>query len=191
MTSLIGRYRAFRQSPHFAQILKFGTVSVISTIVSQAMLFLFYPHILDTAMGANVVATCIATVPAYTLNRRWTWGKRGKSHLWKEVVPFWVLAFIGLVLSTVIVGVAAKNAHVISNSHTVKITVVHLANLFSYALIWAGRYTILNKWLFGPSTHRSQVAAVDTSAAERTPGEPAPVRVPVSDNELALRDPGN
>lgn len=181
MPSLIGRYHAARQSPHFAQILKFGTVSVISTIVSQAMLFLFYPHILDTAMGANVVATSIATVPAYTLNRRWTWGKRGKSHLWKEVVPFWVLAFVGLVLSTVIVGVAAKNAHVISNSHTVKVTVVHLANLFAYALIWVARYSILNKWLFGPTTQKPSTVVVDTVAVEQTVSEP----------ELVPLDPAN
>lgn len=185
MSSLIGRYRAFRQSPHFAQILKFGTVSVISTLVSQAMLFLFYPHILDTAMGANVVATSIATVPAYTLNRRWTWGKRGKSHLWKEVVPFWVLAFVGLVLSTVIVGVAAKNAHVISPSHTVKVTVVHLANLFAYALIWAARYSILNKWLFGPSTQKS--GAVDTAAVLEVPAG----LEPVAEAELVPMDPTN
>ena len=42
-------------------------------------------------------------MPAYYLNRAWVWGKRGKSHLTKEVVPFWAFAFSGLVLSTIIV----------------------------------------------------------------------------------------
>ena len=53
-----------------------------------------------TARAANVVACAVATVPSYYLNRCWAWGRRGRSHLWKEVVPFWVIAFAGLALST-------------------------------------------------------------------------------------------
>jgi putative flippase GtrA len=185
MSSLIGRYRAFRASPHYARIWKFATVSLIATAVSQTMLFIFYPHLLDTAMGANVVATCISTVPAYYLNRRWTWGKRGKSHLWKEVMPFWIIALVGLILSTVIVGIAAKNADRISPSADVKNLVVHLANLFSYALIWVARYAILNKFLFGSGTHGSvdgavvETVAVEPTAAAAASSAVEPALVPV------------
>jgi len=190
MSSLTGRYRAFRASPHFTRIWKFAAVSLIATAVSQTMLFIFYPHVLDTAMGANVVATCISTVPAYYLNRRWTWGKRGKSHLWKEVMPFWIIALVGLVLSTVIVGIAAKNADRISSSHEVKIIVVHLANLFSYALIWLARYSILNRFLFGPATQTpSSDAIVDTVAVEQ-PAPPASLPV-VVEPALVPRDPSS
>ncbi|MGO8875311.1 MAG: GtrA family protein [Acidimicrobiales bacterium] len=190
MSSLTGRYRAFRASPHFTRIWKFAAVSLIATAVSQTMLFIFYPHVLDTAMGANVVATCISTVPAYYLNRRWTWGKRGKSHLWKEVMPFWIIALVGLVLSTVIVGIAAKNADRISSSHEVKIIVVHLANLFSYALIWVARYSILNRFLFGPATQTpSSDAIVDTVAVEQ-PAPPASLPV-VVEPALVPRDPSS
>jgi len=190
MSSLTGRYRAFRASPHFTRIWKFAAVSLIATAVSQTMLFIFYPHLLDTAMGANVVATCISTVPAYYLNRRWTWGKRGKSHLWKEVMPFWIIALVGLVLSTVIVGIAAKNADRISSSHEVKIIVVHLANLFSYALIWVARYSILNRFLFGPATQTpSSDAIVDTVAVEQ-PAPPASLPV-VVEPALVPRDPSS
>ncbi|HXY45397.1 MAG TPA: GtrA family protein [Acidimicrobiales bacterium] len=159
MSSLIGRYRAFRSGPHFRRFLKFATVSLITTAVSQAILFGLYPHPLDTAMGSNVIATCVATVPAYYLNRRWTWGKRGKSHLWKEVMPFWIIALIGLVLSTLMVGLAAHNADRITSSHEGKIIIVHLANFITYGLIWVGRYSILNKFLFGEGTHSARAAA--------------------------------
>jgi putative flippase GtrA len=160
MSSLIGRFRAFRASPHFTRILKFGTVSLIATAVSQTILFAIYPHLVPSAMGSNGIATAISTVPAYTLNRRWTWGKRGKSHLWKEVVPFWAMAFICLVLSTIIVGVAAKNAHSISTAPHFKTLLVHVANLFSYALIWVARYSLLNRFLFGTHTHENADGAV-------------------------------
>ncbi len=101
MSSLIGLAAACRRSPHFKRVLKFGTVSVISTVIAQSVLFLTYDvgHI-ASAMVCNVIATAVSTFPAYYLNRTWTWGKRGKSHIWREVAPFWILAFIGLVFST-------------------------------------------------------------------------------------------
>lgn len=184
MSSTVGRYRAFRASPHFVRIWKFAAVSLVATAVSQSLLFLFYPHIVSSAMGSNVIATAVSTVPAYYLNRRWTWGKRGKSRLWREVVPFWVIAFVGLVLSTVIVGIAAKNAGRISPSTEVKEIVVHVANLFAYGLIWVGRYTILNRFLFGPGTQaggaRVLVGAVTAeqpvaATATTASGSPAPL----------------
>jgi putative flippase GtrA len=165
MSSLIGRFGAFRQSPHFTRIWKFATVSVITTTIAQGLLFVVYPHLVASAMGSNIIVTSIATVPAYWLNRTWTWGKRGKSHLWKEVMPFWVMAFVGLVLSTVIVGLAAKNADRISSAHDVKVAIVHFANFFSYGLIWIARYSLLNKYLFGTSTQGSP-AGTDEDAVD-------------------------
>ena len=36
---------------------------------------------------ANILANVLATIPSYWLNRRWVWGKGGKSHFWREVGP--------------------------------------------------------------------------------------------------------
>jgi putative flippase GtrA len=154
MSSLIGRFRAFRASPHFSRMWKFLTVSLISVVISQGVLFICYPHLVPSAMASTVIATAVSTVPAYYLNRAWTWGKRGKSHVWKEMVPFWSMAFIGLVLAVLIVGIAAKSAHLISTAPHFKTLVVHVAYLGSYAVIWFGRYTLINKFLFGTHTHQ-------------------------------------
>jgi len=163
MASLTSRARAYRQSAHFTRLWKFASVSVISTIITQGVLFMTY-HVLTlaSAMECNVIATCVATVPAYYLNRTWTWGKRGKSNPWREVMPFWVIAFIGLVLSTVAVGVAAHNADHISQSRDVRALVVQFANLSTYAVIWVGRYIIFNRFLFGETS--SDAVAADASA---------------------------
>jgi putative flippase GtrA len=166
MASLTSRVRAYRQSPHFTRLWKFASVSVISTIITQGVLFMTY-HVLTlaSAMECNVIATCVATVPAYYLNRTWTWGKRGKSHPWREVMPFWVIAFIGLVLSTVAVGVAAHNADHFSHSRDVRALVVQFANLSTYALIWVGRYVIFNRFLFGEQSSDGGGVAADESVA--------------------------
>jgi len=183
MSSLIGRLRAVRNSPHFSRIWKFGTVSLVATAVSQTVLFIVYPHLVSSAMLSTIIATAVSTVPAYYLNRAWTWGKRGKSHLWKEVVPFWAMAFIGLVLATVIVGVAAKNAHDISTAPHFKTLLVHFAYLFSYGLIWVARYSVMNRFLFGTHTHVQAGTVVDTVAREvpsASASAPAAAKGPVS-----------
>src|SRR5579875_623236 len=153
MPALIERARAARQSAHAKRLLKFAAVSVVATIITQTVLFVTYDVFsIASAMVCNVIATAVSTVPAYWLNRTWTWGERGKSHPWKEVAPFWSIAFVGLVLSTLAVGLAAHNADQLSSSKLVERGFVQFANLFTYALIWVGRYFVFNRFLFGEST---------------------------------------
>lgn len=143
------RARRFVHSDVFSKLWRYGSVSVISTILTNALLFLFYNTLaIGTAMECNVIATSITTIPAYYLNRNWTWRKSGRSHLWREVVPFWAIAFISLVISTVAVGVAAHNADHISNSKLVRSLLVNAANIVTYGTIWVVKFIIFNKYMF-------------------------------------------
>jgi len=114
------------------------------------------------------LATSITTIPAYYLNRTWTFGKSGKSHVWREVVPFWTIAFASLALSTVAVGVAAHNAdHVISrtshNASLYKSLLIVFANGFTYACIWIGKFVLYKKYLFAhPEAAITDGEAVDS-----------------------------
>ena len=80
--------------------LKYSAVSIINVAVGQALLVLF-AALLHNAWVANILAVCLSAIPAYYLTRAWVWGKKGKSHLTKEVLPFWGFAFAGLIMSTV------------------------------------------------------------------------------------------
>lgn len=181
MARLTERVRALRRSGHLLRLVKFGAVSVVSTVVTQSILFLCYDVLtVGSAMVCNVIATSCATVPAYWLNRTWTWGKRGKSHPWKEVAPFWIIAFAGLVLSTVAVGIAAHNADQISHSHLARKVFVQLANFFTYGCIWVARYVIFNRYLFGPRTITGPVGAISFEQQIAEGAEPAAQTVPVA-----------
>src|SRR4051794_4175636 len=81
------------RSPEGKKLIRYSTVSVISIAVSQVVLLLCFGALHWSARWANVTAVAVGTVPSYELNRKWAWGKRGKSHMWKEVAPFWALAF--------------------------------------------------------------------------------------------------
>ena len=159
MPSPVERARRFVRSDVFAKLWRYGSVSVISTLLTNGLLFLFYDALnVGTAMECNVLATTITTLPAYYLNRNWTWRKSGKSHLWREVVPFWAIAFVSLVISTVAVGVAAHNADHISHSKLVRSLLVNLANIVTYGTIWVVKFIIFNKYMF---VHHHEVPVSD------------------------------
>ena len=69
------------------RMVPYSLVSLVSIVVSQAVLMAAF-GMLHWARLANVVACAAGTVPSYYLNRSWAWGRRGRSHLWKQVVPF-------------------------------------------------------------------------------------------------------
>lgn len=128
---------------------RYATVSVVSTLLTLGLLALFFGVLkLASAAWCNVFATAIATIPSYYLNRSWAWGKSGKSHLWREVMPFWVISFVSLVLSTGAVKLASMEAHHFVHSHLGVTIVVEFASLLTYAILWVGKYLLFNQLLF-------------------------------------------
>src|SRR5258708_7879734 len=93
--SPIGRVVAYRKSPEFKRLFRYAMVSVITTIFALGLLGLFYGVLkLASAAWCNIFATAITVVPSYYLNRAWAWGKTGKSHLTKEILPFSIIAIL-------------------------------------------------------------------------------------------------
>ena len=118
---------------------KFTMVSAVAVATSQSLLFLFQ-HLGMTPWVANVIAVTMGCIPSYTGNRYWVWGKRGKNHFWREVMPFWAIALVGLVLSTLLVSVV---------SHwTDKPIFINLTNLVAFGSLCVFKYIALDKLLF-------------------------------------------
>ena len=119
----------------------YALVSVVAVAVSQGALFIGHAVVGLSAESANVIAVAAGTVPSYSLNRRWVWGKTSQSHLLKEVLPFWVLSFVGLVFSTVVVSIATE----VWRETTL---VVQAANLGAFGVLWVGKFLLLHYVLF-------------------------------------------
>jgi putative flippase GtrA len=143
---MVARIRLIIAHPSSLKLFKYAGVSVISTIVSQVTLFMtFGVWRVMSEVPANIVANAVATVPSYYLNRKWVWGKGGRSHLWREVVPFWVLSFIGLGFSSLAVWLAGNFARNHSYGHATTTILVNAANLMSFAILWIVKFLIYNK----------------------------------------------
>jgi putative flippase GtrA len=134
-------------SSDVGKILRYGAISVVATLISLTGLFVFYRWIGLSPTWSNIVATCIATVPYYYLNRKWVFKKSGRSHLTKEVLPFWTIAFVSLVLSTLAVKFAGAQVRSIS-SKNVRGVILVAANLATYGVLWIAKFIAFNRYLF-------------------------------------------
>lgn len=122
---------------------RYTMVSVISVGVTQVVLTLCLVLLDWSAALSNLAAVSIGAVPSYLLNRAWTWGKTGKNHLWKEVVPFWAMALLGLVLSTLLVDWATGTWE--------PTWVANVANVAAFGTLWVGKFFVLHLVLFKAS----------------------------------------
>jgi len=144
-----------RLGPHSLQelildrpFLRYSMVSVVAVAVSQVVLFT--AQFFWSARTSNIVAVCVSAIPSYQLNRQWVWGKSGRSHVMREIVPFWTMALAGLVLSTWFADFAATNAHQITASHLGVKIIVNAAAFTAFGVLWVGKFLILNRFLFAP-----------------------------------------
>src|SRR5262245_51113599 len=123
-------------------------VSVVTTVISVATLAFATVGLGITAWVANILATSLATVPSFHLNRRWAWAKRGPTDLWREVVPFWALAFAGLMLSTIFVALTdpwMTHVHAGLVMHTSAVIGAHLSG---FGALWILQFALLDRLLF-------------------------------------------
>lgn len=128
---------------------KYTVASAVSVIISQIVLFLaFGVFHLWSATTSNFVAVAVSAVPSYYMNRAWAWGKSGRSHLMKEIVPFWGLAFLGLLLSLWAVSEAERFSSSHHYAHLEVAIIVNAASIAAFGVLWIGKFVIFNKVLF-------------------------------------------
>ena len=135
-------------APLVTRVARCMGVSVITTIISVTVLAATTLGFGLEAWIANVLATAVATVPSYHLNRRWTWGKRDASDVWREVMPFWALSFAGLVLSTLAVALSDSWLHGAHLGEPLRTFVILAAHLSGFGLLWVAQFVLLDRVLF-------------------------------------------
>jgi putative flippase GtrA len=144
------------------KLLRYCGVSVIATVVGLAVLGTLVGVAGMPAGWANVIATGVGTVPSFELNRRWVWRKRGQRSIAAEVVPFCVLSFAGLALSTAAVHAVASWADAAGWASLARTFAIEVANLSAFGSLWVLQFVVLDRVLFRsrPSTPAGDLAGV-------------------------------
>ncbi|MGH9045038.1 MAG: GtrA family protein [Acidimicrobiales bacterium] len=150
MPELVVRLLVWLTSNEGRKVVRYSMVSIISTAVSFSVLFIVYGVArLWTEVPSTVFANVVATFPSYWLNRNWAWGKTGRSHLIKEVVPFWVMSACGIAFS--VVGASIARDLGTGHSHLIRTALVLIANLVSFGIFWVAKLAVFNRLFHVPS----------------------------------------
>lgn len=177
MRDRIDQLIRFCRSPLGVKLFRYVMGSVITTVVSFGVLTVVY-GVLGWwgAVPSTVFANVVATIPAYWLNRTWTWGKVGRSDPWREVIPFWVLSVLGIVISMGTAEVAAGLAHSHHFGHLLTTVVVDGANLAAYGILFVGKYVVFQR-LFRAAEAVRSARVPATVPASAVADEPVPATV--------------
>lgn len=138
--------RQLHKTPEGLKLIKYAAVSAVSVLASFLTLTLVYGVLrLWSPVPSTLFSNMVGSVPNYYLNRRWVWGKSGRSHVWREVLPFWTMSVTGILLS---IGTAtlARNFVQSHHVHHLAATVIVVgANLSAFGVLWIVKFLILGR----------------------------------------------
>ncbi len=138
---------------------RFGAVSVMNVVITQVLLIGAYALTDIGGVAANVFAVGVSSIPAYLVNRRWVWNRRGNHSVTREILPFWGYTFAGLAVSTAAVAAVERRWE--------SAVAVSAANLVAFGLLWVAKFVLLDAWMF-----RDRSADDRTSATVALPDGP-------------------
>jgi putative flippase GtrA len=166
---------------------RFVLVALAAVIATQVALIIFLDEAHMTAGFSGGLAAVVGAAVSYVLSR-WAWERKGRPHLLKETLPFWIVSvasWVVLALATKLgVHLAGPNAHHGLKWHLV----VNGTYLGANVLTFAARFLIFHYVLFAdrgssagaagegmprPTSVAEGFAELDEPATESGPRSPA------------------
>jgi putative flippase GtrA len=140
------RLWGFYQTPDGKKMFRYLMVSIISAVMSFTLLGIVFGVLRWwSEVPSTLFANAVVMVPNYYLNRYWVWGKTGRSHWRREVLPFWVITFAGVALSIVAAGWAH---HISTTNHLSQLAATALllaVILVAFGVLWVLKFVIFNR----------------------------------------------
>ncbi|TDB75753.1 GtrA family protein [Micromonospora sp. KC723] len=117
------------------EALKFGIVGGVNTVINYAVFnALALTVFVDGQLKATVIATIVATITSYLMNRHWTYRDRPKAAVQREYVLFFLFNGAGLLIELGVLAVAkyGLGVHGLLALNVAKTCGVLLATLFRF-----------------------------------------------------------
>lgn len=178
MKNALVRLWRFSRTPQGLKVIKYTMVSVISALTSLVILTIVFGVLkLWGAVVSTLFANIMAGIPSYYLNRRWVWGKGGRSHFWRELLPFWVMSVSGIGFALYTASLAHNLAATHHLQHLAQTALVVGANIAAFGTLWLLKFLVLNR-LFAEIADAEVGAEPDLSAADSGSSEVTPAPEP-------------
>ncbi len=155
--------------------IRYVATSAFGVVTTQVFLVVFQYILHWKPIVAAVLAMSLTSVPAFLLNKHWVWGKKGKAHMRREVLPFWLFNAAGLILSLIAVTIVihlTRDPNVESLKDGNRLA-VQFATLAGFGILWVLKYLFLDKIMFGADHHTPYDEDIEREEAGLPP-EPTP-----------------
>ena len=125
------------------RVARYTAVSAFSIVLTQLLLQILARSLMG-ATRANALAVLLAAVPAFALNRRWTWvDRKDATSIRQQAAIFWLTVLVGLVASTLVVSIVSRST---SDALT-----LGTASFATFGALWLMRFFVLDRIAFNDS----------------------------------------
>ncbi len=146
MRKAVDQLWSYLRTPEGAKLVRYTAVSAISALISIVILTVVYGVLrLWTEVWSVLFSNVLAGIPSYLLNRQWVWGKSGRSHVWREILPFWITSLTGIGFALVTASLAHDYAVSHDLHHLARTVLVVGANVAAFGIVWLIKFAILNR----------------------------------------------
>jgi putative flippase GtrA len=133
------------QSGLVRKLLRYGAGSVVATICSQTTFLVVYGPLHASTTLSSALAWMAGAVPNYWINRSWTWGRRGRPSVTRELLPYAgiILATLGLAIAATAAAAAALRGT--SIAHPAQTVIVAGVYFLVYVVMFGFRFLLFDR----------------------------------------------
>jgi putative flippase GtrA len=126
---------------------RFVLVAVAAVVASQVTLTLCL-GVFDITAGRSAVAAWLSGAAVSYVLSRWAWERKGRPHLLKETLPFWVVSVGTAIVLTASAKFANQQALSIGAGHAERVLITDTAYLLANCMTFLTRFVIFHYVLF-------------------------------------------
>jgi putative flippase GtrA len=150
MPGVAERFAAMREvrTGLLAKVLRYGAGSVVATVCSETTFLILYGPVGASTTVSTSFAWLAGALPNYWLNRSWTWGRRGRPSLTRELLPYVAIILTTLGLAILATAGAAAALEGTSIAHPARTVIVAGVYFLVYVVMFVFRFLLFDR-LFG------------------------------------------
>ena len=154
MPSVSERFAEIREerSDLIRRVFRYGANAIVATVCSQVTFIVLYGWVGVGTTLTSTLAWLAGAIPNYVLNRSWTWGRRGRPSLRREVVPYVAIILGTLGLAIVATGLGAAALDRTSVSHATQTLLVWGIYFTVYVVMFGVRFFLFDRLFRAPET---------------------------------------
>jgi putative flippase GtrA len=133
------------QAQGIHRVARYAAGSIFATFCSQTTFVVLYGLLGASTTLSSTLAWVAGAIPNYGLNRTWTWGRRGRPSLTREVLPYAAIILGTLGLAILATGVGETVLDRTSVSHTTETFLVWSIYFFVYVAMFGLRYLLFDR----------------------------------------------